>query len=76
MAGDKPKPLTRAEWEAWKSGRAMPADDMDALDRRIDATIDALFRYRDRTRGMFTVDKDGRVCQDTAEDIAREEGLE
>lgn len=72
MAGEKPKPLTRKQWETSKKKSVRVGGEVD----RVNATVDALFRYRDRTRGMFTVDKDGRVCQDTAEDIAREEGLE
>lgn len=70
---DKPKPLTKAEWETisagglgWVDGRTW---------ERIDATIAALFRYRERTRGMFDPGRRNGDADDT-DQIASEEGIE
>lgn len=72
---DNPKPLTRAEWEAYKRSHfPMPGKE----GRRVTATLDALFRYRERTRGMFDPGRRNAVSDDDrdADTIAAEEGIE
>lgn len=50
---DKPKPLTKAEWEAFCMGLT---DKQEPEALRIVALVDALFAYRERTRGFFQVE--------------------
>lgn len=66
---DKLKPLTKAEWEAMK--QYSPLRD----EERIDATLDALFRYRERTREMYDPGRRNGDADDT-DQIAAEEGIE
>jgi len=66
---DKPKLLTRAEWEAYKRTHfPMPGTEGG----RVIATLDALFRYRERTRGL-----DKYICEDgsSADDVAAKLGI-
>lgn len=68
---DKPKPLTKAEWEATRLETYQPYSTRG----RINATIAALFRYRERTRGMFDPGRRNGDADDT-DQIASEEGIE
>jgi len=74
---DKPKPLTKAEWEVIRDGEwegdEVSGRDLNACQRRVDATMDALFRYRERTLGMHRESFGPRLESD---DIAAEEGIE
>lgn len=70
MSGDV-KPLTREEWECTKALWAGPGANIGEMDRRINATLDDLFTYRERTRGVWF----GTVPEST-DDIAAELGLE
>ena len=67
----KPKPLTRAEWER---GPVPVMPDAEWV-LRMDALIDALFRYRERTRGMFDPGRRNGDADDT-DQIAAELGIE
>lgn len=68
---DKPKPLTKAEWECTKALWAGPGADLGEMDRRINATLDALFAYRERTQGFYS---DDHMVE--SDDIAAELGIE
>lgn len=68
---DKPKPLTKAEWEAYKR-TVRPVDGTDG--RRVIATLDELFRYRERTKGMIVWA--GFSEERGANEIAAEIGIE
>lgn len=63
---DKPMPMTKAEWEDYK--RSMPF-----APSALTATLDALFRYRERTSGMLDA---YRLSDWYADTIAAEEGIE
>lgn len=67
---DKPKPLTKAEYDAMRSGAIYDAEDVGSLSSRMAATLDAQFQYRERTRGM------GSTFGESADDIAAELGIE
>lgn len=71
---DKPKPLTKAEWERGP----VPIIPNEEWPLRVSATLDALFRYRERTRGMFDPGRHNAVSDDDrdADQIAAEEGIE
>ena len=75
----KPKPLTKAEWEVIRDGKwegdEVSGRDLNACMRRVDATMDALFRYRERTRGMFDPGRRNGDLDDT-DTIAADLGLE
>ena len=62
---DKPKPLTRAEWDA------IDLNDADRVQPALVATIAALFEYRERTRAVWF----GTVPEST-DDIAADLGVE
>lgn len=62
-----PKPLTKEEWN---EPLPTPTPSQELLDRIV-ATIDALFRYRERTMGMYSW-----ASNRSANIIAAEEGIE
>ena len=66
---DKPKPLTREEWEKGPT----PAIPTIEWLKRVNVLIDALFAYRERTRGMIILTLSNVVLTN---DIAAELGLE
>lgn len=57
---DKPKPLTKAEWEAYKR-TVRPVDGTDG--RRVIATTDALFDERERHRAALVEVAQRALCQ-------------
>lgn len=61
---DKPKPLTKAEFE-YGPAPMSPGEWLN----RITATLNALFRYRERTCGMYD-------DFDSADNVASEEWIE
>jgi hypothetical protein len=73
---DKPKPLTKAEWDDFREYLQCeaPYAEPEVL-ARIAATLDVLFRYRERTRGMFDPGRRNGDADDT-DQIASEEGIE
>lgn len=64
---DKPKLLTKAEW----IGHGLIGADYSYLER-VAILVNALFRYRERTRGWINED----VTTEFADIIAAEEGIE
>lgn len=69
MSG-KVKPLTKAEWEVIRDSIGPPPTEGA---KQLNATLDALFAYRERTRGMVGHDDEGRGY--FSDDIAAELGL-
>lgn len=67
-----PKPLTREQFEQWKASKT--AHEWE----RFAATLDALFRYRERTRGGVGWVPGNRLGTRmvNADDIASELGIE
>ena len=74
----KIKPLTKAEWETIRDGKwegdEVSGRDLNACQRRVDATMDALFEYRERTKEMEHTPMAG-ACEDS-DMVAEELGLE
>lgn len=71
---DKVKLLTKTEWERGP----VPVIPDAEWNLRVAATLDALFRYRERTRGMWPVNKDAGAITfaENAEEAAAELGIE
>lgn len=69
------KPLTKAEWEVIRDGKwegdEVSGRDLNACQRRVNATMDALFEYREQTKGMWA-DEGWDQSTDT---MAKELGL-
>lgn len=88
------KPMTKAEWEAQKAAHKgdtyltliheATIEPYGSAQDRIIATLDALFAYRERTRGMISIPFEVIVKDDgvdmkwdtDANKIAKELGLE
>lgn len=70
---NKPKPLTKAEWEYTKQNGDLLA--LYAGHVPLVATLDALFVYRERTRDMYDPARHDGDLDDT-DDIAAELGIE
>lgn len=82
---EAPRPLTRIEWERCRGVVAMsggvPIHELKIFGvdgAKFAATLDALFEYRERTRGMegYTPGFTGKMYFDNAGTVARELGLE